>query len=95
MRDNGVSVSVSAPGIVFFEATDNGGQSVVLQPRQLAPFNPGYECFNTTENSIVPDLTITELFVIRTVEGEFLCFPNLESKKLRLNCLRYLFSVFH
>jgi len=81
MRDNRASVSVS-PGIVFYEATVHGGQSVVLQPGQLEPFNPGYECFNTMENFIVPDSTITELLGIRMVEGEFLCSPNLEFKKL-------------
>jgi len=45
----------------FFEPTVHGGQSVVLQPGRLAPFDQGYERFNTTENFIVPDPTITEL----------------------------------
>jgi len=45
----------------FFEPTVYGGQSMVLQPGQLAPFNPGYKWFNTAENFVVPDPTITEL----------------------------------
>ena len=43
------------------EATAHGGQSMALQPGQLAPFNQSYERFNTTESSIVPDPTITDL----------------------------------
>ena len=62
MHDDGASVGVSTLGIgFFFEATAHGDQSMVLQPGQLAPSNQSYERFNTTENSIVPDPTITEL----------------------------------
>ena len=54
MHDGGTFVSRSAPEINVFEATVHGGQDAVSRSGQWAPFDTGYELFNTTENSIVP-----------------------------------------
>jgi len=54
-------VGRSAPEIDVFEATVEGGLGAVSQSGQWAPFNAGYEWFNTTENFIVPDPKVTEL----------------------------------
>jgi len=51
----------SAPEIDVFEATTEHHEGVVSQSGQWAPFNAGYEWYNTTENFVVPDPTITEL----------------------------------
>ncbi|KAF9647896.1 hypothetical protein BDM02DRAFT_3080131, partial [Thelephora ganbajun] len=37
------------------------GKGAVSQFDQGTPFSAGYEWFNTTDNLIIPDLTITEL----------------------------------
>jgi len=60
-HDDGTFVGRSAPEIDVFEATVEGGLGAVSGSGQCAPFNAGYEWFNTTENSIVPDPTVTEL----------------------------------
>ena len=61
MHDGGTFVSRSAPEIKFFEATVHGGQDAVSRSGQWAPFDTGYEWFNTTENSIVSYPKVTEL----------------------------------
>ena len=78
-HDDGTFVGRSAPEIDVFEATIEGGQGAVSQSGQRAPFNVGYEWFNTTENFIVPDPTVTELN--SHAGGEFSCFPNLGFKE--------------
>ena len=60
-HDDGTFVGRSAPEIDVFEATVQGGQGAVSQSGQWAPFNAGYEWFNTTQNFVVPDPTVTEL----------------------------------
>ncbi|PAV20766.1 glycoside hydrolase family 16 [Pyrrhoderma noxium] len=61
MHSDGTYVGRSAPEIDIFEAqiTDNVGQ--VSQSSQWAPFNYAYDWFNTTDNLIIADETISEL----------------------------------
>jgi len=61
MHDDGSFVGRSAPEIDVFEATAHGNRGAVSQSGQWAPFNADYEWFNTTQNFIVPDPTVTEL----------------------------------
>lgn len=61
MHDDGTFVGRSAPEIDVFEATVHERKGAVSQSGQWAPFNAGYEWFNTTENFIVSDPTVTEL----------------------------------
>ena len=56
---NGSFVGRSAPEIDVFEATTQGNLGAVSQSGQWAPFNAGWEWFNTTDNMIVTDPTIT------------------------------------
>ena len=44
----------------MFEATVHNDLGAVSLSGQWAPFNAGYEWFNTTENFIVTDPTLTE-----------------------------------
>jgi len=60
-HDDGTFVGRSAPEIDVFEATTHKDLGAVSQSGQWAPFNAGYEWFNTTENLIIPDPTIAEL----------------------------------
>ena len=60
-HSDGTFVGRSAPEIDIFEATTQGDLGGVSQSGQWAPFNAGYEWFNTTENMIVTDQTITQL----------------------------------
>ncbi|THH13791.1 hypothetical protein EW146_g6466 [Bondarzewia mesenterica] len=61
-HSDGTYVGRSAPEIDIFEAQITGtpltGQ--VSQSAQWAPFNHGYEWFNTTANEIIADTTISE-----------------------------------
>ena len=61
MHDDGTFVGRSAPEIDIFEATTDGLVGAVSQSGQWAPFNAGYEWFNTTDNFIVPDPANTKL----------------------------------
>ena len=61
MHDDGTFVGRSAPEIDIFEATVERRKGAVSQSGQWAPFNAGYEWFNTTDNIIIPDPTITTL----------------------------------
>ena len=60
-HNDGTFVGRSTPEINVLEAMVEGGLGAVSQSRQWAPFNVGYEWFNTTENFIVPNPTVTEL----------------------------------
>ena len=46
-------------------------KGAVSQSGQWAPFNAGYEWFNTTQNLIIPDPTITQL---NTYTGGYVIF---------------------
>lgn len=61
----------SAPEIDIFEATTQGTQGGVSQSGQWAPFNAGYEWFNTTKNMIITDPTVTQQ---NTYTGGFVFF---------------------
>ncbi|KAF9647162.1 glycoside hydrolase family 16 protein [Thelephora ganbajun] len=61
MHDDKTFVGRSAPEIDIFEATSSDKKGAVSQSGQWGPFNAGYEWFNTTENLIIPDPTITQL----------------------------------
>jgi len=60
-HDDGTFVGRSAPEIDIFEATTEGPNGAVSQSGQWAPFNADYQWFNTTDNLIIPDPTITVL----------------------------------
>ncbi|GJE87669.1 glycoside hydrolase family 16 protein [Phanerochaete sordida] len=59
VHSDGTYVGRSAPEIDIFEAqiSDDAGQ--VSQSAQWGPFNAGYEWFNTTDNLIIPDPSLT------------------------------------
>lgn len=61
MHDDGTFVGRSAPEIDVFEAQVTGdpltGQ--VSQSAQWAPFNAGYEWYNTTDNMKIVDMSIS------------------------------------
>ncbi|KZP15522.1 glycoside hydrolase family 16 protein [Athelia psychrophila] len=61
VHSDGTYVGRSAPEIDIFEAQISGTPltGAVSQSAQWAPFNPAYEWLNTTENMIIPDLTIS------------------------------------
>ena len=58
-HSDGTFVGRSAPEIDVFEATTQGPQGAVSQSGQWAPFNAGYEWFNTTQNMVITDPTVT------------------------------------
>jgi beta-glucanase (GH16 family) len=58
-HSDGTFVGRSAPEIDIFEATTQGTKGAVSQSGQWAPFNAGYEWFNTTQNMVITDPTIT------------------------------------
>lgn len=60
-HNDGTFVGRSAPEIDIFEATTQADRGAVSQSGQWAPFNAGYEWFNTTQNLIIPDTTVTQL----------------------------------
>ncbi|KAJ7740934.1 glycoside hydrolase family 16 protein [Mycena maculata] len=61
VHEDGTYVGRSAPEIDVFEAQigDTGG--AVSQSGQWAPFNAAYVWFNTSENLIIPNLTMSQL----------------------------------
>ncbi|KAF7784634.1 hypothetical protein Agabi119p4_799 [Agaricus bisporus var. burnettii] len=61
VHKDGSLVGRSAPEIDVFEATIDGKpfEGLVSQSAQWAPFNAGYEWFNTTDNIIIPDPDIS------------------------------------
>ncbi|KAJ7578527.1 glycoside hydrolase family 16 protein [Mycena floridula] len=60
VHSDGTYVGRSAPEIDLFEATIDGKLGgAVSQSGQWAPFNQGYNWFNTTENQIIADDSIT------------------------------------
>ena len=79
MHDDGTFVGRSAPEIDVFEATTDGGVGAVSQSGQWGPFNAGYEWFNTTQNLIIADPTVTELNPY--IGGCVFSFPHLEFRK--------------
>ncbi|PAV24064.1 beta-glucan synthesis-associated [Pyrrhoderma noxium] len=64
MHEDGTYVGRGAPEIDIFEAqitiTDDVGIGEVSQSAQWAPFNFGYEWFNTSENLIIADSAISQ-----------------------------------
>ncbi|KAJ7024068.1 glycoside hydrolase family 16 protein [Mycena alexandri] len=63
-KSDGSFVGRSAPEIDVFEATIGGGPGggligQVSQSAQWAPFDAGYKSFNSTDNLIIPNTTIT------------------------------------
>ncbi|KAJ7618870.1 glycoside hydrolase family 16 protein, partial [Mycena polygramma] len=56
---DGSYVGRSAPEIDVFEAQIQNGQGAVSQSGQWAPFNAGYVYFNTSDNVIIGDPTIS------------------------------------
>jgi len=79
MHKDGTFVGRSAPEIDVFEATTEHYKGAVSQSGQWAPFNAGYEWFNTTANFIVPDPTITQPNTY-TGGSVVFCFQNPELK---------------
>jgi len=65
VHTDGTYVGRSAPEIDMFEATmdtilgDGVNVGAVSQSSQWAPFDQGYNWFNTTENQIIPDTSTT------------------------------------
>jgi hypothetical protein len=53
-------VGRAAPEIDIFEATVQYDKGAVSQSGQWAPFNAGYQWFNTTANFKVPNTEITQ-----------------------------------
>ena len=68
---NGGTFVGRSPEIDVFEAMIYSDLGVVSQSGQRAPFNAGYKRFNTTDNFIVPDPTVTELNPF--TEGRVFC----------------------
>ncbi|KAJ7473211.1 glycoside hydrolase family 16 protein [Mycena latifolia] len=62
-KPDGSFVGRSAPEIDVFEATIGGSDAAhigqVSQSAQWAPFDAGYKAFNSTDNLIIPDPSIT------------------------------------
>ncbi|KAJ6604495.1 beta-glucan synthesis-associated protein [Mycena vulgaris] len=58
---DGTYVGRSAPEIDIFEAQISDGSGQVSQSAQWAPFNNEYIWFNTSDNLIIPDPTVTVL----------------------------------
>ncbi|KAJ7678230.1 glycoside hydrolase family 16 protein [Mycena polygramma] len=58
---DGSYVGRSAPEIDVFEAQIQNGKGAVSQSGQWAPFNAGYVWFNTSDNLVIADPTISEL----------------------------------
>lgn len=61
MHSDGTYVGRAAPEIDVFEAQVANDEGEVSQSGQWAPFNAKYEWFNTTDNMIIYDSTITYL----------------------------------
>ncbi|KAI0348533.1 beta-glucan synthesis-associated protein [Trametopsis cervina] len=61
VHDNGDYVGRSAPEIDVFEAQITKGTGQVSQSAQWGPFNAQYQWFNTSDNLIIPDSSITYL----------------------------------
>ncbi|KAJ6550125.1 beta-glucan synthesis-associated [Mycena capillaripes] len=58
---DGSYVGRSAPEIDVFEAQIQDGEGAVSQSGQWAPFNAGYVWFNTSDNLVIADSTISVL----------------------------------
>jgi beta-glucan synthesis-associated protein KRE6 len=58
-HDDGTYVGRSAPEIDVFEATVGGGKGIVSQSGQWAPFNEHYDWFNTSDNLIIYNSSMT------------------------------------
>ncbi|KAJ7894136.1 glycoside hydrolase family 16 protein [Mycena leptocephala] len=62
-KSDGSFVGRSAPEINVFEATIGGPSTTLIgqvsQSAQWAPFDAGYKAFNSTDNMIIPDPSIT------------------------------------
>ena len=78
-HDDGTLVGRSAPEIDVFEAAVEGGQGAISQSGQWAPFNAGYDWFNTSENFIVRNPMVTK--PNSYTEGEISCFLNIGFKE--------------
>jgi len=91
MHDDSIFSSRPAPETDVFEAAVSGGQDIFYQSLQWAFFNAGYEWFNTTGRSIVPDLIITEHN--SNTGGVSFLFSKPWVREVALNGLRYLLSV--
>jgi len=87
MHDDGTLADRSAPEIDVFEATAHEHKGAVSQSGQWAPFNAGYEWFNTTANFIVPDTGLN-------TGGVSFLFSVSRIQEVGLSDLCYLFSVF-
>ncbi|THU80069.1 beta-glucan synthesis-associated [Dendrothele bispora CBS 962.96] len=61
IHSDGTYVGRAAPEIDVFEAQVSDGVGYVSQSGQWGPFNAYYEWFNTTDNLIIPDETVTKL----------------------------------
>ncbi|KAK7052326.1 beta-glucan synthesis-associated protein [Favolaschia claudopus] len=61
MHEDGSYVGRAAPEIDVFEAQIEDGQGAVSQSGQWAPFNAAYVWFNTSDNLIIPDPSISAL----------------------------------
>ncbi|KII90889.1 glycoside hydrolase family 16 protein [Plicaturopsis crispa FD-325 SS-3] len=58
-HSDGTYVGRSAPEIDMFEAQISGGSGQVSQSGQWAPFNAGYTWFNTSDNEVIADPSIS------------------------------------
>ncbi|KAJ7472266.1 glycoside hydrolase family 16 protein [Mycena galericulata] len=61
IHEDGTYVGRSAPEIDVFEAQVTGDGGAVSQSGQWAPFNAGYVWFNTSENLVIEDPSISTL----------------------------------
>lgn len=59
VHEDGTYVGRSAPEIDIFEATVTDQTGYVSQSAQWAPFDAGYQWFNTSEFQIIPNASIT------------------------------------
>ncbi|GLB44542.1 putative beta-glucan synthesis-associated protein [Lyophyllum shimeji] len=60
VRSDGTYVGRAAPEIDIFEATVTDGMGQVSQSAQWAPFNAEYQWFNTSDNMIIVNTSITQ-----------------------------------
>lgn len=60
VHDDGTYVGRSSPEIDIFEATVSNDIGQVSQSAQYAPFDAGYQWFNTSDFQVIPDPTITQ-----------------------------------
>ncbi|KAJ6571989.1 glycoside hydrolase family 16 protein [Mycena capillaripes] len=59
IHQDGTYVGRSAPEIDIYEAQIQDGEGAVSQSGQWAPFNAGYVWYNTSDNLVIPDPSIS------------------------------------